>query len=124
MAAIDLTGTERNFRMGVNDDIIWAAGPFTADGVVISRAGKRLRFLLKASAAAADVDAIIDIDSVADPTLVFGVGTDAEGTWAIDTRNLITAVGKFRWQIRLSDVASAETDRRGVGKGELEVTYD
>lgn len=121
MATVDLLPAPTNFLIGADNDKIITAGPFTRGGVVVSRVGKRLRFVLKATAATLDADALLDLDSVADPLAVYGTGADSTGLWVIDIRDLLPAAGSYWFRVDLTAVASLSVDREIAGRGSLRV---
>lgn len=121
MPTIDLTATRTDLIFAVDNDKILTAGPFIQSGAVLSAASKQLRIVIKASETTADTSAAVDKSSVLNPTIVYKIGTDAEGTWGIDLRGILPVVGQYWYRIDLCDVTSVDTDRQIVAKGTLTV---
>lgn len=129
MGTVDLTPKPTAIIVAQDNDKVMTAGPFKIGGVVIPRTGKRLRFVVKATATTDDDDAVVDLNSVDDPLVVYGAGADATGVWVIDIRNVLpppiiagrNRLGSYHLRVDMTAVASLSTDREEVAVGTLTV---
>lgn len=121
MVTLDLTGDRTDLVFAQDNDKILSVGPFTQSGAIVSSASKRLRIVIKPSEDTADASATLDKDSVTNTTIVYTVGAEEDGTWEIDLRNLLPAVGQYWYRIDLTASSALTTDREIVAKGTLTV---
>lgn len=120
MPTITLLPEETRITIAANNDKVLLAGPFVINDELVSRVGKRLRFIMKLLDFD-DEDAVIDINSEDDPLKVLGVGDPPEGVWALDLRGILPPPDFYRFRCDIANEADGTVDVETVGLGSIRV---
>lgn len=123
MTEISTLPDETTLRFAQSSDKTITVGPITRDGTAVDRTNKRLRIVVKDTRQTADASAIVDKNSVDDPTVITGSGAASTGIWLIDLSNLLPAPGEYWFRVDLAASSANDTDREPVAMGTFAVDY-